>query len=83
MRLRSQSLSALRYATTYGGDLRNYGTGRGGRLSPNGTVVPRNDFVGSPNHRVDLRLQRRFGVGRARFDGLMEVFNVFNKENYG
>ncbi len=75
--------SGLRYATTYGGDLRSYGTGRGDRLRPNGTVVPRNDFVGSPNHRVDLRLQRRFGVGRAKFDGLMELFNAFNKENYG
>jgi len=75
--------SGLRYATTYGGDLRNYGTGRGDRLRPNGSVVPRNDFVGSPNHRVDMRLQRRFAVGRAKLDGLLELFNVFNTANYG
>lgn len=75
--------SGLRYSTTYGGDLRNYGTGRGARLRPDGTIVPRNDFVGSPNKRLDVRLQRRFDVRRVRVDGLMEVFNVFNQENYG
>ena len=75
--------SGLRYGTIYGGDLRNYGTNRGARLRPNGTIVPRNDFVGEPNHRVDLRLQRRFSFGRLRVDGIAEVFNVLNYENYG
>ena len=75
--------SGLRYGTTYGGDLRAYGTGRGARLRPNGTIVPRNDFVGEPNHRMDMRVQRRFGIRRVRVDGILEVFNVFNRENYG
>ena len=34
-------------------------------------------------HRVDMRVQRRFALGRARLDGIVEVFNVFNHANYG
>jgi hypothetical protein len=76
--------SGLVYSTNYGGDLRNYGTTQVGRLRPNGTIVPRNNFIGDPNHRVDLRVQRRFAFGsRVRVDGMLEVFNMFNRENYG
>jgi hypothetical protein len=67
-----------------GGDLRNTGNRSAGRLRPDGTVVPRNSFVGRPLHRVDMRLQRRFPLaGSATVDGILEVFNVFNHENYG
>ena len=46
--------------------------------------MPRNNLVGKPIHRVDLRVQRRFGLGgRAGVDGILEVFNLFNHENYG
>ena len=76
--------SGLRYATTYGGDLRNQGSGGESRLRPNGTIVPRNNFVGLPVHRVDVRLQRRFPIhGRAGVDGIFEVYNLFNHANYG
>ncbi|MEP6918686.1 MAG: hypothetical protein ABJC89_23810, partial [Acidobacteriota bacterium] len=78
--------SGLRYATTWGGDLRGIGATAAStsRLRPDGTIVPRNNFVGAPVHRVDLRLQRRFQItGRAHIDGLLEVFNLFNHENYG
>jgi hypothetical protein len=76
--------SGLRYATSYGADLRNVGTGGSARLRPDGTIVPRNDFVGLPIHRVDARLQRRFSIhGRLGVDGLVEVFNLFNHANYG
>jgi len=69
--------SGQRYATTYGGGDRT-------RLRPDGSVVPRNNFVGLPLHRVDIRLQRRFGLGGHRsVDGLVEVFNLFNHANYG
>ena len=69
--------------TSYGGDRRLTG-GSGGRLRPDDTIVPRNDFVGDPLHRVDMRLQRRFRLGgRAAVDGILEVFNLFNHENYG
>ena len=69
--------------TTYGGDLRL--TGRtGGRLRPDGTIVPRNGFVGDPLQRIDVRLQRRFRLGgRASIDGMLEVFNLLNHENFG
>jgi hypothetical protein len=75
--------SGQRYATTWGGDLRNTGGGSG-RLRPDGTIVPRNDFVGRPIHRVDLRVQRRFGLpAGVRFDAIVEAFNLFNHANHG
>ena len=75
--------SGQRYATYYGGDRRNTG-GTNGRLRPDGTVVPRNNFVGDPLHRFDTRIQQRIRLaGRARIDGILEIFNVFNHANYG
>ena len=69
--------SGQRFASTYGGGDRP-------RLRPNGTIVPRNDFVGAPLHRVDVRLQRRFKLGgRRSADALVETFNLFNHANYG
>ena len=78
--------SGERFVTLYGVDLRNIGglfpTEQ--RLHPDGTIGPRNNLVGKPIHRVDLRLQRRFPLGgRAGIDGMVEVFNVFNHVNYG
>jgi hypothetical protein len=75
--------SGDRFVRTYGGDLRRMGVASTNRLRPNGTIVPRNGFVGRPIHRVDMRLQKRFVLGRARLEGLMEVFNLFNHENFG
>ena len=75
--------SGKRRATTYGGDLRRMGSFSTNRLRPDGTIVPRNNFVGDPLHRVDVRLQRRFSVGGLSVDGIAEVFNLFNHENYG
>ncbi len=76
--------SGQRYATSYGGDRRNSGGQALGRLRPDGTIVPLNDFVGDPIHRVDMRMQQRIPLGgRARIDGIFEVFNVFNHANYG
>ena len=46
--------------------------------------MPRNSFVGQPLHRVDTRVQKRFAIGGHRtLDGMVEVFNVFNRGNYG
>jgi hypothetical protein len=76
--------SGERYATTWGGDLRGVGAGGTSRLRPTGSIVARNNFVGQPIHRVDLRMQQRFKLGgRRSFDALVEVFNLFNHENYG
>lgn len=80
--------SGQRYATTWGSDLRRTG-GNGeatnnGRLRPNGTIITRNNFVGEPIHRVDMRLQKRLSLGGNRsVDGMLEVFNLFNHENFG
>ena len=75
--------SGERYATSYGGDLRLTGA-TGGRLRPDGTIAPRNNLVGDPLHRVDLRVLRRFGLGgRARIDGIVEVFNLLDHANFG
>jgi len=53
-------------------------------LRLNGTFTPRNGFVGVPVHRVDMRLQRHFKLAaRAGADGIVEVFNAFNRANYG
>jgi len=75
--------SGQRFATTYGGDLRRMGANSTNRLRPDGSIVPRNNFVGRPIHRVDMRLQRRFGLSRLNVEGMLEVFNLFNHENFG
>ena len=49
-----------------------------------GCIVPRNNFVGEPIHRVDMRLQQRIPLGgNVSLDGMLEVFNVFNHRNIG
>ena len=54
------------------------------RGGPAGTIIPRASFVGDPIHRVELRLRQRIPVGpRFRVDGYADVFNLFNRANYG
>jgi hypothetical protein len=67
---------------TSGVDVRQTGSGSG-RLRSNGTVIARNSFDLPSIHRLDLRILRRFRVARARIDGMLEIFNVFNRANYG
>jgi hypothetical protein len=75
--------SGDRYPNYYGGDPRNTGRANS-RLRPDATIVPRNSFVAEPIHRIDARVQRRFPLGsRAAISGIFEVFNLFNRENYG
>jgi hypothetical protein len=57
--------------------------GGAGRVRANGTVIPRNSFDVPDYTRTDVRVQRRFTVGRARIEGIVEVFNLFNHANYG
>jgi hypothetical protein len=74
--------SGQRVATTDGRDLRDSG-GYARRLRPDGTIVPRNNCVGLPIHRVDLRFVRPFRLfGSVRVEGSLEVFNLFNHENF-
>ena len=54
------------------------------RFRENGTIIPRNSFVGDPIHRVDVRLQQRIPLGGdVGVDGIFEVFNLFNRANFG
>ncbi|MBI2187122.1 MAG: hypothetical protein HYU37_08340, partial [Acidobacteria bacterium] len=78
--------SGERIETIYDVDVRDLGVdGLTGspRARPNGTIVPRNDLERKPVHRVDVRLQQRIPlVGRASVDGILEVFNLFNRKNF-
>ena len=54
------------------------------RFRADGSLVPRNSFDMPSIHRVDMRLQRRFGLGPSMaIDAIAEVFNLFNHANYG
>ena len=53
-------------------------------LGPNGSIIPRNSFVGQPIHRVETRVLQRIPLhGKATLAGSLEVFNLFNRKNYG
>jgi hypothetical protein len=72
------------FQTNTGVDRRNEGAGSEMRLRANGTIIPRAAIIGEPIHRMDMRLQKRLELGgRVRLDGMFEVFNLFNHENYG
>jgi hypothetical protein len=80
--------SGQRFATTYGQDVLNSGQGAaqgtGARFRSDLTIVPRNNFVGNPIHRIDLRLLKKVRfASHASIDGVFEVFNLFNHQNYG
>jgi hypothetical protein len=75
--------SGMHFATNVGTDRRDLGTGSG-RLRADGSIMERNALLGESLHRVDVRIQRRFALfGRSYIDGMAEVFNLFNHENFG
>src|SRR5262245_35527717 len=55
----------------------------GSTLLNNGDRVPRNALRGLPIDKVDLRLAKAMHVGRLELQGIAEVFNVFNHDNFG
>jgi hypothetical protein len=69
------------------GDFWNLGRSTSRRFrQPDGTVVilQRNSNKGEPFVKLDLRLTKRFDLGGDRDAKLIaEVFNVFNRANYG
>ncbi len=76
--------AGIRQNNIYGGDLRNTGVVSTARLRPDGTIVPRNAILAPPQNRTDLRLQQRIKLhGHAAIDGIAELFNVFNRPNWG
>lgn len=46
-------------------------------------VVPRNALRGFPLHKVDLRISKQMAIGAVNVTALAEVFNLFNRKNYG
>jgi hypothetical protein len=76
--------SGQRTQATCGCDARGLQITSVDRLRQDGTIIPREAFVFDPIHRVDMRLQERVPVhGHATVGGYVEVFNVFNRVNYG
>ena len=76
--------SGLRYGTTAGADRRDRGVTGEDRLRADGSIMPRNNLVGQPVHRLDMRVQKRVSLGGNRsLDGILEIFNLFNRANYG
>ena len=73
-----------RQETSCGGDRRDQqGASPPARLCANGTITPRNDFIQDPIHRVDMRMQQRVPLGGGvSIDGILELFNVFDRANY-
>ena len=55
----------------------------GGIVVPQGVIVPRNNFVQDPIHRIDMRAQQRIPLGgRVNVEGMLELFNLFDRANY-
>jgi hypothetical protein len=76
--------SGERQDRSFGGDLRDIGTDGSNRLREDGTIAPRNEFVGDAVHRVDVRLQNRVRLGgSASVDLFVEVYNLFDHANFG
>jgi hypothetical protein len=76
--------SGQRTSVTCSCPARDTGTGGASRRRDDGTFIERNSFVGDPIHRVDMRLQKRFTFrDRLAVDGMLELFNVFDRANFG
>ncbi len=76
--------AGTRLAHTYGGDVRGLGANFSQRLRPDGTLVPRNDLLAPTQSRTDIRFQQRIPLGgKVSIDGIAEVFNTFNRHNWG
>ena len=73
-----------RRQVTTGSDLRNEGSQSEQRLRRDGTIIDRNAFASNAIHRVDMRLQQRIPLGgNVGLDGMIEVFNLMNYDNFG
>ena len=56
---------------------------RGDRTLPDGTVLPKNDTVGDPTYKVDLRITKFFTIKNLSIELIAEAFNLFNRTNFG
>jgi hypothetical protein len=56
----------------------------GSLVGYDGSVLPRNSFQGEPIHKVDLRVSKEVALGGGmKLAGIAELFNVFNRANFG
>jgi hypothetical protein len=53
------------------------------RLMFDGSIIDHANVEGEAIHRVDMKVMRRFNIGDVSIDGMVEVFNLFNHQNYG
>ena len=54
------------------------------RVRANGSIIAWSSFDRSDLHRLDMRIQKRIRFSnRVAVDGIVEVFNALNHENYG
>jgi carboxypeptidase family protein/TonB-dependent receptor-like protein len=76
--------AGLRLSSSWGADVRQTGAGNSQRLRPDGTIIPRNSLIAPAQNRTDLRVQQKIPLGgRLSIDGIAEVFNTFNRPNWG
>ena len=76
--------AGIRQVHTYGGDVRGTGANFSQRLRPDGTIVPRNDIIAPAQNRTDVRVQQRIPLGgTVGIDAIAEIFNAFNRPNWG
>ena len=77
--------SGERFATMSGQDRRDEGANAASeqRLAADGTILARNGIVGRSIHRLDTQLQKRVRAGHVTLDGMFEVFNLFDHQNFG
>ena len=73
--------SGQRSGTQAGRDGRDSG-GKSNRLRTDGTIVERNNWVGLPIHRVDMKLAWPIPAGAYEIEASVEIFNLFNHANF-
>ncbi|MDW7761958.1 MAG: carboxypeptidase regulatory-like domain-containing protein [Acidobacteriota bacterium] len=71
----AQAYSGIPYTETYGIDL--YGTGL-----TNARPYGRNNLRGEPYYNLDLSISRKLKITQVNAEIKLDVFNVFNIENY-
>ncbi|MGH9384085.1 MAG: hypothetical protein ACRD2N_07365 [Vicinamibacterales bacterium] len=55
--------------------------GTAGRPIVNGQFIGRNAGVGSDFFTLNARVSRQFRLGRARIEGIVDIFNLTNRGN--
>ena len=74
----------MRFAVTDGTDRRQEGGSGENRLRADGSIVPRNSLRAGRSTVSTCGCRRRSrSASKVKVDGMIEVYNLFNHENYG